>query len=55
MSTRAQSDPAIHARLPELQPPRADFGRVAEGALYLSRAGFVTGPVLTVDGGWTAR
>ena len=42
MSRRAQSDPRIRARLPELQPLTGDFGRpedVAEAALYLARAG----------------
>jgi NAD(P)-dependent dehydrogenase (short-subunit alcohol dehydrogenase family) len=58
MSRRAQEDDAIRARLPELQPLTGDFGRpddVAAAALYLARAPFVTGAVLTVDGGWTAR
>ncbi len=60
MSRRAQSSPAIRARLPELQPLTGDFGRpedVAHAALYLASdaARFVTGAVLTVDGGWTAR
>jgi NAD(P)-dependent dehydrogenase (short-subunit alcohol dehydrogenase family) len=58
MSSRAQADPAIRARLPELQPLTGDFGKpedVAQAALYLATAPFVTGAVLTVDGGWTAR
>jgi meso-butanediol dehydrogenase/(S,S)-butanediol dehydrogenase/diacetyl reductase len=58
MSARAQRDPAIRARLGELQPLTGDFGRpedVAEAALYLATAPFTTGSVLTVDGGWTAR
>lgn len=60
MSARAQSDPGIRARLPELQPLTGDFGRpedVAAAALYLAGPGarFTTGAVLTVDGGWTAR
>ena len=58
MSRRAQDDPRIRARLPELQPLTGDFGRpedVAEAALYLARAEFVTGTVLVVDGGWTGR
>ena len=58
MSVRAQSDPAIVARLSELHPLTGDFGRpedVAGAALYLATAPFVTGAVLTVDGGWTSR
>jgi meso-butanediol dehydrogenase/(S,S)-butanediol dehydrogenase/diacetyl reductase len=58
MSRRAQEDEAIRARLPELQPLTGDFGKpedVAQAALYLATAPFVTGAVLTVDGGWTAR
>ena len=60
MSQRAQDDPRIRARLPELQPLTGDFGRpedVAAAALYLCGPGarFTTGAVLTVDGGWTAR
>jgi meso-butanediol dehydrogenase/(S,S)-butanediol dehydrogenase/diacetyl reductase len=58
MSRRAQEDAAIRARLPELQPLGGSFGKpedVAQAALYLATAPFVTGAVLTVDGGWTAR
>jgi len=58
MSARAQDDPGIRARLGELQPLTGDFGRpedVAGAVLYLAEAPFVTGTVLTVDGGWTAR
>ncbi len=58
MSARAQGDPAIRARLAELQPLTGDFGRpedVAEAVLYLATAPFATGTVLAVDGGWTAR
>lgn len=58
MSERAQADPDIRARLPELQPLTGDFGRpedVAAAVVYLAGAPFVTGTVLTVDGGWTAK
>ena len=60
MSQRAQLDAAIRARLPELQPLTHDFGLpddVAHAAVYLAsdEARFVTGAVLTVDGGWTAH
>lgn len=60
MSRRARENEAIRARLPALHPLTGDFGQpddVAHAALYLAsdRAAFVTGTVLTVDGGWTAR
>jgi NAD(P)-dependent dehydrogenase (short-subunit alcohol dehydrogenase family) len=58
MSRRAQEDAGIRARLPELQPLTGDFGKpedVAQAVVYLATAPFVTGAVLTVDGGWTAR
>jgi meso-butanediol dehydrogenase/(S,S)-butanediol dehydrogenase/diacetyl reductase len=57
-SRRAQEDDRIRARLPELQPLTGGFGSpedVAQAALFLATAPFVTGAVLTVDGGWTAR
>ena len=58
MSERARNDPHIQARLGQLQPLTGEPGRpedVAGAALYLATAPFVTGAVLTVDGGWTAR
>jgi meso-butanediol dehydrogenase / (S,S)-butanediol dehydrogenase / diacetyl reductase len=58
MSRRVQDDPRIRARLPELQPLTGGFGKpddVAQAALYLATAPFVTGAVLPVDGGWTVR
>jgi NAD(P)-dependent dehydrogenase (short-subunit alcohol dehydrogenase family) len=60
MSQRAQQDPTLLARLPQLQPLTGTLGTpqdVAAAALYLlsDEARFVTGTVLTVDGGWTVR
>lgn len=60
MSKRAQESEHIRARLPQLQPLTGDFGSpldVANAALYLAsdKSAFVTGAVLTVDGGWTVR
>jgi len=58
MSARAQDDARILERLDELQPLTGAFGApedVAAACLYLATAPFVTGAVLTVDGGWTAK
>ncbi|MEN4011101.1 MAG: SDR family NAD(P)-dependent oxidoreductase [Chloroflexota bacterium] len=60
MSERAQHSEAIRARLGDLQPLNADFGApedIASAAVFLASdaARFVTGAVLTVDGGWTVR
>ena len=60
MSQRAQESKHIRARLQKLQPLTGDFGSpqdVAQAALYLAsdESAFVTGSVLTVDGGWTVR
>jgi meso-butanediol dehydrogenase / (S,S)-butanediol dehydrogenase / diacetyl reductase len=58
MSRRVREDTRIRARLAELQPLTGGFGTpedVARAVLYLATAPFVTGAVLTVDGGWTAR
>ena len=58
MSERARNDPRVRDRLTELQPLTGAPGApedVAQAALYLASAPFVTGAVLPVDGGWTAR
>ena len=60
MSQRAQESEHIRARLAQLQPLTGGFGLprdVAHAALYLAseESSFVTGSVLTVDGGWTVR
>jgi NAD(P)-dependent dehydrogenase (short-subunit alcohol dehydrogenase family) len=60
MSQRAQESEHIRVRLSQLQPLTGDFGspkNVAQAALYLAsdESSFVTGAVLTVDGGWTVR
>lgn len=60
MSQRAQESEHIRLRLQQLQPLSGDFGSprdVAQAALYLAsdESSFVTGSVLTVDGGWTVR
>lgn len=60
MSQRAQTDEHILGRLPQLQPLTGAMGTgddIAGAAAYLlsDDAQFVTGAVLTVDGGWTTR
>lgn len=60
MSQRAQTDEHILGRLAQLQPLTGAFGEpddVAAAAAYLASddSKFVTGSVLTVDGGWTMR
>lgn len=60
MSQRAQTDPRILERLDQLQPLTGAMGQpddIANAALYLlsDEARFITGAVLTVDGGWTVR
>jgi NAD(P)-dependent dehydrogenase (short-subunit alcohol dehydrogenase family) len=60
MSRRAQADPELRARIAELQPLTGEPGTpedVAAAVGYLAGSGarFVTGVVLPVDGGWTAR
>jgi meso-butanediol dehydrogenase / (S,S)-butanediol dehydrogenase / diacetyl reductase len=58
MSLRAQADEGIVERLPELQPLGGTFlepDDVAAAALYLAQAERVTGAVLVVDAGWTAK
>jgi NAD(P)-dependent dehydrogenase (short-subunit alcohol dehydrogenase family) len=60
MSERARNNPHIISRLKDLQPLTSMMGHpddVAGAAAYLASddARFVTGSVLTVDGGWTVR
>lgn len=60
MSQRAQSDPHILSRLPQLQPLTGTMGApedIAATAVFLlsDDARFITGAVLPVDGGWTMR
>jgi NAD(P)-dependent dehydrogenase (short-subunit alcohol dehydrogenase family) len=60
MSQRAQSDAHILSRLPQLQPLTSAMGTpedIAAAAAFLlsDDARFITGAVLTVDGGWTVR
>ena len=60
MSQRAQSNEHIQVRLQTLQPLTGAMGQpedIAGAAAYLASddAKFVTGTVLTVDGGWTMR
>ncbi|HET6567853.1 MAG TPA: SDR family NAD(P)-dependent oxidoreductase [Rhodothermales bacterium] len=60
MSRRAQSNATILNRMKSMQPLTGELGKagdVAHAALYLAsdNACFVTGAVLTVDGGWTVH
>jgi meso-butanediol dehydrogenase/(S,S)-butanediol dehydrogenase/diacetyl reductase len=60
MSARASGDPQVRAALPGLHLLTGKLGRpedVAEAALFLASdaAAFITGCILPVDGGWTAR
>jgi len=59
-AARSLGDPRLRARLRDLQPLTGEPGRpedVATAALYLASdaSRFVTGVVLPVDGGWTAK
>ena len=56
--SQPDGDERIRSRLEAVQPLTGDFGApedVAAAALYLATAPFVSGAVLTVNGGWTAQ
>lgn len=60
MSRPIQSDAHLASRLPQLQPLTGAMGQpndIASAAAFLlsDAAAFITGAVLTVDGGWTVR
>ncbi len=60
LTSRAQSDSRMQNLIKQLQPLTGEFGRptdIAYGILYLAsdHASFLTGAVLPIDGGWTAR
>lgn len=60
MTRSIQSDANLASRLPQLQPLTGAIGQpndIASAAAFLlsDDAAFITGAVLTVDGGWTVR
>jgi NAD(P)-dependent dehydrogenase (short-subunit alcohol dehydrogenase family) len=60
LTARAQNDSRMRQQVQYLQPLTGDFGQpidVAHGILFLASdsASFLTGVILPIDGGWTAR